>query len=155
MIKKDGLNFVHLYFLNCTCYVNNLHNIWKKRYWIFFSIIDKAFAYCIIVQQRQLRAKLLCIKRFFAFVSSLKLSRRLMCSVRFVLVSTFNHIQPHSTATHSVACVEVPFTFQLSPYFNHPVYIYIYMIGFLCAVCWLLNNKKHLNRYLFYPNRLQ
>jgi len=43
------------------------------------------------VQQRQLRAKwLLCSTRFFAFVSSLKLSRRLLCSVCFVFVSTFN-----------------------------------------------------------------
>jgi len=43
------------------------------------------------VQQRQLRAKwLLCSTRLFAFVSSLKLSRRLLCSVRFFFVSTFN-----------------------------------------------------------------
>ena len=43
------------------------------------------------VQQRQFRAKwLLCSTRFFAFVSSLKLSRRLLYSVRFVFVSTFN-----------------------------------------------------------------
>ena len=42
------------------------------------------------MQQRQLRAKwLLCSTRFFAFVSSLKLSRRLLCGVRFVFVSTF------------------------------------------------------------------
>jgi hypothetical protein len=27
MIKKDGLNFVRLYFLNYTWYVNDLHNI--------------------------------------------------------------------------------------------------------------------------------
>jgi hypothetical protein len=26
-IQKDGLNFVRLYFLNYTWYVNNLHNI--------------------------------------------------------------------------------------------------------------------------------
>ena len=31
VIQKDGLNFVRLYFLNYTCYVNELHNIWKKR----------------------------------------------------------------------------------------------------------------------------
>ena len=42
------------------------------------------------MQQRQLRAIwLLCSTRFFGFVSSLKLSRRLLCSVRFVFVSTF------------------------------------------------------------------
>jgi len=35
MIKKDGLNFVRLYFLNYTCYVNDLHNIWKRRSYIF------------------------------------------------------------------------------------------------------------------------
>jgi len=35
------------------------------------------------VQQRQLRAKwLLCSTRYFAFVSLLKLSRRLLCSVQ-------------------------------------------------------------------------
>jgi len=27
VIQKDGLNFVRLYFLNYTCYVNDLHNI--------------------------------------------------------------------------------------------------------------------------------
>jgi len=27
VIKKDGLNFVHLYILNYTWYVNDLHNI--------------------------------------------------------------------------------------------------------------------------------
>jgi hypothetical protein len=44
-----------------------------------------------VVQQRQLRAKwLLCSTRFFAFLSLLKLIRRLLCSVRFIFVSTFN-----------------------------------------------------------------
>jgi len=31
MIQKDGLNFVCLYFLNYTWYMNDLHNIWKRR----------------------------------------------------------------------------------------------------------------------------
>ena len=31
VIQKDGLNFVRLYFLNYTRYVNDLHNIWKRR----------------------------------------------------------------------------------------------------------------------------
>ena len=31
MIQKDGLNFVRQYFLNYTWYVNDLHNIWKRR----------------------------------------------------------------------------------------------------------------------------
>jgi len=31
VIQKDGLNFVHLYFLNYTWHVNDLHNIWKRR----------------------------------------------------------------------------------------------------------------------------
>jgi len=31
MIQKDGLTFVCLYFLNYTWYVNDLHNIWKRR----------------------------------------------------------------------------------------------------------------------------
>ena len=35
MIQKDGLNFVRLYFLNYTRYVNDLHDIWKRRYKIF------------------------------------------------------------------------------------------------------------------------
>jgi len=30
MIQKDGLNFVGLYFLNYTWYVNDVHNIWKR-----------------------------------------------------------------------------------------------------------------------------
>jgi len=29
--SKDGLNFVRLYFLNYTWYVNDLHNIWNRR----------------------------------------------------------------------------------------------------------------------------
>jgi len=31
VIQKDGLNFVRLYFLNYTSYVNDLHNIRKKK----------------------------------------------------------------------------------------------------------------------------
>ena len=31
VIQKDGLNFVRLYSLNYTRYVNDLHNIWKRR----------------------------------------------------------------------------------------------------------------------------
>jgi len=30
-IQKDGLNFVHLYFLKYVCYVNDLHNIWRMK----------------------------------------------------------------------------------------------------------------------------
>ena len=56
----------------------------------FSNITTRALAQCTAVQQRQLRAKwLLRSTRFFAFVSSLKLSRRLLCSVRFVFISTF------------------------------------------------------------------
>jgi hypothetical protein len=51
----------------------------------------RALAWRTAVQQRQLRAKwLLCSTRFFAFVSSLKLSRRLLCGVRFFFVSIFS-----------------------------------------------------------------
>jgi len=32
VIQKDVLNFVRLYYLNYTWYVNYLHNIWKRRY---------------------------------------------------------------------------------------------------------------------------
>ena len=31
VIQEDGFNFVRLYFLNYTWYVNDLHNIWKRR----------------------------------------------------------------------------------------------------------------------------
>ena len=31
VIQKDGLNFVRLYFLNYTWYVNDLHNISKRK----------------------------------------------------------------------------------------------------------------------------
>jgi len=86
MIQKDGLSFVCLYFLNCTWYVNDLYNIWKRRY-----TTARALAYHTAVQQRQLRATwLLCSTRFFAFVSSLKPSQRLLCGVCFIFVSTFN-----------------------------------------------------------------
>jgi hypothetical protein len=57
----------------------------------FSNTTARALAYRTAVQQRQLRAKwLLCSTIFFAFVNLLKLSRRLLCSVRFVFVSTFN-----------------------------------------------------------------
>jgi len=58
----------------------------------FSNITARSLAQRTAMQQCQLRAKwLLCSTRFFfAFVSSLKLSRRLPCSVRFVFVSTFN-----------------------------------------------------------------
>ena len=57
----------------------------------FSNTTARALAQRTAVQQRQLRAKwLLCRTRFFAFVSSLNLSRRLLCTVRFVFVSTFN-----------------------------------------------------------------
>jgi hypothetical protein len=53
----------------------------------FSNTTARALAYRTAVQQRQLRAKwLLCSTRFFA----LKLSRRMLCSVRFVFVSTFS-----------------------------------------------------------------
>jgi len=32
VIQKDGRNFVRLYLLNYTWYVNDLHSIWKRRY---------------------------------------------------------------------------------------------------------------------------
>jgi len=35
VIQKDELNFVRLYFLNYTWYVNDLHNIWKRGSYIF------------------------------------------------------------------------------------------------------------------------
>ena len=55
--------------------------------------------------------------KIFAFVSSLKLSRRLLCSVCFFFVSTFNLHRGWNTATNCLACVEAPFTLQLSPSF--------------------------------------
>jgi len=32
VIQNDGLNFMRLFFLKYTWYVNDLHNIWKRRY---------------------------------------------------------------------------------------------------------------------------
>ena len=46
----------------------------------------RALTQVTAVQQRQLLFSTI----FFGFVSSLKLSRRLLCSVRFVFISTFN-----------------------------------------------------------------
>jgi len=84
-------------------YMNDLHKIWKKR-----SLIFKCYRYSArlstAVQQCQLRAKwLLCSPRFFAFVSSLKLSRQLLCSVRFVFVSIFN-LQPSNFIVSIIKC---------------------------------------------------
>ena len=51
----------------------------------------RALAHPTAVQRRQLRAKWLQRSTiFFVLVNSLKLCRRLLCSVRFVFVSTFN-----------------------------------------------------------------
>jgi len=86
---RNGRNFVCLYFLKYTRNVNELHNIWKRRSY-FSNITARALAKRTAVQQRQLRAKWLPYGTRFAFVSSLKLSRRLLCSVCFVFVSTFN-----------------------------------------------------------------
>jgi len=62
----------------------------ERRGPTFSNFTARTLAFCAAGQQRQLRAKwLLCNTRFFAFVSSLKLSRRLLCSVCFVFVSTF------------------------------------------------------------------
>jgi len=64
VIRKDGLNFVRLYFVNYTGYVNDLHNI--------SNTTARALAECssgAAVQQRHLRVKwLLCSTIFFAFV---------------------------------------------------------------------------------------
>ena len=66
----------------------------------FSNTTARALAWRTAVQQRQLRSKwLLCSTNFFAFVSSLKLSRRLLYSVRFVFVSTFNLQQGRAFVT--------------------------------------------------------
>jgi len=55
----------------------------------FSNFTAIALAQRTAVQQRQLRAKwLLCNTRFFAFVSSLKQSWRLLCTARSVFIST-------------------------------------------------------------------
>ena len=46
MIQKDGLNFVRLYFLNYTWYVNDLHNIWKFRTSSFKCYVDHLHTMC-------------------------------------------------------------------------------------------------------------
>ena len=55
-----------------------------------FKYHAKALAYRTAMQQRPLRAKWLLCNARFAFVISLKLSRLVLYSVRFVFVSTFN-----------------------------------------------------------------
>ena len=65
MIQNDGLNFVHLYFLTYTWYVNDLHKIWNRKSHIF-KYHRRALAYLTAMQQHQLRAKwLLCSTRCF------------------------------------------------------------------------------------------
>jgi len=84
----------------------------------FSNTTARVLAQSTAVQQRHLRAKwLLRSTRFFAFVSSLKLSRRLLCSVRFFFVSTFNLQRGRAFAVGITNCVEAPFTLQLSPSF--------------------------------------
>jgi len=57
----------------------------------FSNITARALVWRTAVQQRHFLTKwLLCSTGFFAFVRSLKLSRLLLCNVRFVFVSTLN-----------------------------------------------------------------
>jgi len=65
--------------------MNDLHNIWNRRSKVL-NTMARALTQVTAVQQRQLLFSTI----FFGFVSSLKLSRRLLCSVRFVFISTFN-----------------------------------------------------------------
>ena len=87
--KMDSISYVYI--------SSTIHGMWvicitfERGGPKFSNTTARALAYHTAVQQRQLRAKwLLCSTRYFAFVSSLKLSRRQLCSVRFVFVSTFN-----------------------------------------------------------------
>ena len=92
VIQNDGLNFVRLYsyFLNYTRYVNDLHNIGNRRPYVFKYHRQSAH----LAHSRaaaSVQGKMATMQhKTFAFVSSLKLSRRLLCSVSFVFVSTFN-----------------------------------------------------------------
>jgi len=62
-----------------------------ERKVMFSNNVARTLVYHSAVQQRQLNAKwLLRNTRIFALVISLKMSRRLLCSVRFVFVSTVN-----------------------------------------------------------------
>ena len=90
VIQKDGLNFVRLNFLNYIWYVNDLHNIWERRSYIFkyhrqsARLAHSRAAASVESKMAAMQHKIFCL------MDSLKLSRRLLYSVRFVFVSTFN-----------------------------------------------------------------
>ena len=87
---------------------------------MFSNTIAEILVERTAVQQCQLRVKwLLRSTTFIAFVSSLKLSRRLLCSVRFVFVSTFNLHLKTSLWVQSNVIYNIFFTSS-----NFEIYIY-------------------------------
>jgi hypothetical protein len=80
--KMDSISYVYISW--------TIHGVWMNLKEEVLNFQIRSLERLPSVQQRQLRAKwLLYSTRSFAFVSSLKLSRRLLCSVHFVFVSTF------------------------------------------------------------------
>ena len=65
---------------------------------IFQTLIECVLAHSRAAASFENKMATMQHKIFFTFVSSLKLSQRLLCSVRFVFVSTFN-LQPSNFIT--------------------------------------------------------
>ena len=70
VIQKDGLNFVRLYFLNYIWYVNDLHNIWKKRSYIFkyhrqsARLAHSRAAASVEIKMATTQHKIFCVREF-------------------------------------------------------------------------------------------
>jgi hypothetical protein len=74
VIQKDGLNFVRLYFLNCTWYVHDLHNIWKRSQIFKYHHLSACLAHSRAAAS--VESKMATMQHKIFCVRSLKLSRR-------------------------------------------------------------------------------
>ena len=86
VIQKDSLNFVCLYFLNCTRYMDLKEEVLNFQIPPLERSPSTQPCSSVSWEQNGYYAG----QDFFGFVSSLKLSRRLLCGVRFVFFSIFS-----------------------------------------------------------------
>ena len=81
VIQKDGLNFVRLYFLNYTWYVNDLHNIWKRRSEIFeyhrysARLAHSRAAASVDSKMATMQHKIFCVREFIETESATAVQR--------------------------------------------------------------------------------
>jgi len=81
MIQKDGLIFLRLYFLNYTWYVNDLHNIWNRRSYVFTyhryssRVMHSLAAASVESKMATMKHKMFCVREFIKTVSATAVQR--------------------------------------------------------------------------------